>query len=252
MPSAQSLQVTRLEREPISEQMVAQLLGMVRAGNLRAGDRLPSERELAESFGVSRPSIREAVRALAVLGVLKTHHGGGIYVSSLRAEELLGPLQFFLSLEETAVDALYDARELIEGGIAARAAGAATEESIAHLRDLIERQRAAIGEPQAYRKLDIEFHEHIHALAANPFLSRAATSLNTLGLEFRTMASESRQVIAQSLLDHAAIVTALAANDHSAAEHAMRLHMRNVLQSTRESLSTRHAAHKPPFQDPPS
>ncbi|RZT94635.1 GntR family transcriptional regulator [Advenella incenata] len=237
MPSASKFQVTSVEREPVSEQVVTQLLGMVRAGNLKADDRLPSERELAQSFGVSRPTIREAVRALVVLGVLKTRHGGGIFVSSLRAEALLGPLQFFLSLEETSVDTLYDARQLIEGGIAARAAKAAQASDVAFLLQLIEQQRAAIDDPQAYRKLDIAFHEYIHALGANPFLSRAASSLNTLGLEFRTTASESREVIAQSLLDHDVIVAALGANDSAAAEHAMRQHMSNVLESTRESMA---------------
>lgn len=236
-----TFQVTSVEREPVSEQVVAQLLGMVRAGNLKADDRLPSERELAQSFGVSRPTIREAVRALVVLGVLKTRHGGGIHVSGLRAEELLGPLQFFLSLEDTAVETLYDARQLIEGGIAARAARAAGPDDIHLLRELIAQQEAAIGDPQAYRKLDIAFHEHIHALAANPFLARAATSLNTLGLEFRTVASESRQVIAQSLLDHAAIVEALARQDSAAAELAMRQHMLNVLQSTQASIEAAQA-----------
>ncbi|MGX9935721.1 FadR/GntR family transcriptional regulator [Advenella kashmirensis] len=237
MPSASKFQVTSVEREPVSEQVVTQLLGMVRAGNLKADDRLPSERELAQSFGVSRPTIREAVRALVVLGVLKTRHGGGIFVSSLRAEALLGPLQFFLSLEETSVDTLYDARQLIEGGIAARAAKAAQAKDVAFLLALIEQQKSAIDDPQAYRKLDIAFHEYIHALGANPFLSRAASSLNTLGLEFRTTASESREVIAQSLLDHDAIVAALGANDSAAAEQAMRLHMSNVLESTRESMA---------------
>ncbi|MGH8811534.1 MAG: FadR/GntR family transcriptional regulator [Advenella sp.] len=244
MPSAPKFQVTSVEREPVSEQVVTQLLGMVRAGNLKADDRLPSERELAQSFGVSRPTIREAVRALVVLGVLKTRHGGGIFVSSLRAEALLGPLQFFLSLEETSVDTLYDARQLIEGGIAARAAKAAGPDDVAILLALIEQQRAAIDDPQAYRKVDIAFHEHIHVLGANPFLSRAASSLNTLGLEFRTTASESPEVIAQSLLDHDAIVAALGANDSTAAEQAMRQHMRNVLESTRESMAAaRQAGH---------
>jgi len=237
MTSQQAFQATNVERDPVSEQVVAQLLGMVRVGNLKAGDRLPSERDLAQSFGVSRPTIREAVRALAVLGILKTRHGGGIYVSALRAEELLGPLQFFLSLEETAVDSLYDARQLIEGGIAARAAAAATPADVAALRELIVQQKAAIDDPHNYRRLDIAFHEHIHAMGANPFLSRAATSLNTLGLEFRTVASESTQVIAQSLIDHAAIVAALASNDANASEQAMRQHMRNVLHSTSESMA---------------
>jgi len=241
MTTQLAFQATSVERDPVSEQVVAQLLGMVRVGNLKAGDRLPSERELAQSFGVSRPTIREAVRALAVLGVLKTRHGGGIFVSELRAEELLGPLQFFLSLEETSVDSLYDARQLIEGGIAARAAAAATPGDVTTLRELIVQQKAAIDDPQAYRVLDIAFHKHIHILGANPFLSRAATSLNTLGLEFRTVASESTQVIAQSLLDHAAIVAALGSNDADAAERAMRQHMRNVLHSTSESMAQAQA-----------
>jgi len=177
-----------------------------------------------------------------VLGVLTTRQGGGIYVSNLRAETLLGPLQFFLSLEDTAVDTLYDARQLIEGGIAGRAAHAATPDDVRALQELIVLQKGAVTDPQAYRKLDIAFHERIHAMAANPFLARAATSLNTLGLEFRTVASESPQVIAQSLLDHAAIVAALAANDQAAAEEAMRQHMRNVLESTQESIRQRQEA----------
>lgn len=238
--TATAFQVTNVERDPVSEQVVAQLLGMVRAGNLKADDRLPSERELAQSFGVSRPTIREAVRALVVLGVLKTRHGGGIFVSSLRAEELLGPLQFFLSLENTAVDTLYDARQLVEGGIAARAARNASADDVDFLLALIAQQEAAIHDPQAYRRLDIAFHERIHALGANPFLARAATSLNTLGLEFRKVASESAQVITQSLIDHTAIVAALKANDAQAAEAAMRAHMLNVLNSTRASIEAEH------------
>jgi GntR family transcriptional repressor for pyruvate dehydrogenase complex len=163
MNSQQAFQVTNVERDPVSDQVVAQLMGMVRAGNLKAGDRLPSERDLAQSFGVSRPTIREAVRALAVLGVLKTRHGGGIYVSALRAEELLGPLQFFLSLEETSVDSLYDARQLIEGGIAARAAAATSPADVATLRELIVKQKAAIDDPHAYR-----LHQPEHAGSGVP------------------------------------------------------------------------------------
>ncbi len=249
MTANRPLLVTSVGRDPVSEQVVAQLLGLVRAGNLKAGERLPSERELAQSFGVSRPTIREAVRALVVLGVLKSRHGGGIYVSSLRAEALLGPLQFFLSLEETSVEALYDARQLIEGGIAARAALVARPEDVFRLRELIDQQKLAVDDPQSYRRLDLAFHEHIHNLAANPFLSRAASSLNTLGLEFRTVASESRGVIAQSLLDHTAIVAVLAANDSSAAEEAMRKHMRNVLKSTCELMAAARRAKSAPTQE---
>jgi GntR family transcriptional repressor for pyruvate dehydrogenase complex len=157
-------------------------------------------------------------------------------VSSLRADALLGPLQFFLSLDEASIGALYDARELIEGGIASRAASVATAADITHLREIIDAQTSALGDPRAYRMWDIAFHERVHAMGANPFLARAATSLNTLGLEFRTLASESRDVIAQSVIDHTAIVVALAAGDATRADEAMRRHMRNVLKSTRDAM----------------
>ena len=78
--------------------LVARVLGMVSTGSLKPGDQLPPERKLAETFNVSRPTLREALRALAVLGVVEVRHGGGIFVSQLEASDLLGPLTFFLTL----------------------------------------------------------------------------------------------------------------------------------------------------------
>ncbi len=105
--------VVAINQEPASERVVSQLLGLVKAGNLKAGDRLPSERELAEMFNVSRPTVREALRALVVLGVLKARHGSGIFVSPLEATDILGPLAFFLALKDVQIDRLYEARRLI-------------------------------------------------------------------------------------------------------------------------------------------
>src|ERR1700761_1324815 len=109
--------VSAISQQPASDRVVSQVMGMVRAGSLKAGDRLPSERELAEMFQVSRPTVREALRALGALGVLKTRHGSGICVSPLQAADILGPLTFFLSLQDVQVDRLYEARRLIEGEI---------------------------------------------------------------------------------------------------------------------------------------
>ena len=231
-----SLNLAVIEKESVSEQVVTQLLAAIRAGKVKAEDRLPSERDLAISFGVSRPTIREAVRALVVLGVLKTRHGGGIFVSSLKAEDLLSPLQYFLSIQETSVDQLYDARELIEGGIAFRAAANASLEDVEHLNDIIQLQKLAINDPFKYRILDNEFHQYIHGLAKNSFLSRAANSLNILGQEFRKVASESSDIILQSIFDHMTIVKALKNKNSEQAENAMRCHMLNVLKSTKNSM----------------
>ncbi|WP_158625929.1 FadR/GntR family transcriptional regulator [Arsenicitalea aurantiaca] len=225
-----------MRKAGLTDRLVTQLLGLVTTGNLGAGDQLPSERKLAETFGVSRPTLREAIRALSVLGVLEIRHGGGVFVSQLSAADLLQPLTFFLTLRSTEVEKLYEARELIEGDIAARAAGRAGPEDVAALTDLIVRQEAAMADPLAYRAVDTEFHERLAVLADNGFLARAAQSLNILGLEFRKTASETPEVIARSITDHRAIVSALAAGDAEAARAAMGLHMRNVLGTTRAQM----------------
>jgi GntR family transcriptional regulator, transcriptional repressor for pyruvate dehydrogenase complex len=221
-----------VSRSSIADQVVFKLLAHIRAGDLKAGDRLPPERELVEQIGVSRPTLREALRALTILGVIRSNRGGGMFVSSLKPEELLGPLQFFLTLEGCSVENLYQARMLIEGGIARHAAQHARSEDIAALRGMIDRQLKAVGDPLAYRSLDVQFHRLISDLARNAFLARIAASMNVIGMEFRTMASETPAVIRRSLKDHAAVVDALEKNDAAGADRAMQDHMRHVLEST--------------------
>ena len=101
-------------RQRVADIVARRILDLVVSGTLKKGDQLPPERELAASLNVSRPSVREAIRGLAILGVVVTRQGGGAYISELDAEALLGPIQFYLSLEEMNVRDLYAARSLIE------------------------------------------------------------------------------------------------------------------------------------------
>ena len=116
-------------RESIAEMVAHRVLEMVKAGALKPGDQLPPERDLAASLNVSRPSVREAIRGLSILGVVRTRQGGGAYISKLDADALLGPLQFFISLEQVNIDELYDARSLVESNVARRAAELRPSES---------------------------------------------------------------------------------------------------------------------------
>jgi GntR family transcriptional regulator, transcriptional repressor for pyruvate dehydrogenase complex len=228
--------VEPLKKSGLTDLLVSRILGLVTAGNLQAGDQLPSERSLAETFQVSRPTLREAIRALSVLGVLEIRHGGGIVVSQLSAADLLKPLTFFLTLQNIEVEKLYEARQLIEGEICARAAARATGPDIEELEALIVEQEAAIEMPERYRDVDTAFHRRLAELSDNEFLARAAQSLNILGLEFRKIASETPSVIQRSIKDHRAIVAALKAKDLHEARAAMTMHMENVLRSTQSSM----------------
>lgn len=219
-------------RESVAEIVVRRILDMVKAGVLKPGDALPPERDLAASLNVSRPSVREAMRGLTVLGVVRTRQGGGAFISDLSPNTLLGPIQFYLQLEQTNVSELYEVRSLVESDVARRAARNMDEASILALEANLKRQQDTVNDPLAFRNADFEFHELIWAGCGNAVLRRIGESLNVLGLEFRKRASETPGVLQQSLLDHHALFDALKARDPEAAAHAADIHMRNVYQST--------------------
>lgn len=223
-----------IERLPVGEMVARRILDMVKAGTLKPGDQLPTERDLAQSLNVSRPSVREAIRGLAILGVVRTVQGGGAYISDLDAEALLGPIQFFLSLQDLNVSELYDARSLIESDVARRAAINMDGASLARLDAILVAQADCLDNPDAFRASDYAFHELIWVGSGNAFLKRIGESLNVIGLEFRKRASESPTVLRQSYADHQVLVAALKARDADAAAKAAEQHMHNVYRVTIE------------------
>jgi DNA-binding FadR family transcriptional regulator len=225
-----------IERQSLAEQVSRRILAMIRSGNLKAGEQLPPERELAQMMQVSRPSMREALRGLQILGVLRMRQGGGIYVTTLEASDLLAPLQFFISLTAANVDALYEARRLIDTEVARRACVRLSESDIARLSAMLEVQRQLIQDPIGYRVSDLEFHQTIISAAANPFLERVAQSLYVLGMEYRRAAAETPSVLARSVADHEAIVAGMSARDQDAVAAAVERHLHSVYVSTRDAM----------------
>lgn len=226
----------KLERLSIAEQVAKRLLELIRSGNLRPGDRIPSERDLAGMMDVSQPSVREALRGLQILGVIRWERGGQCYVSPLDVADMLGPLQFLVPLNTNNVETLYQARVFIEAGIGRMAATRITEEAIDRLRKLTQVHAGLTDDAIGFRVSDLEFHQIILDACANPFLDKIANSLYVLGMEYRRVASETPGVIEQSVRDHEAIVNALAAHDPERTAAAMEEHMRNVDRSTREAM----------------
>src|SRR5215475_279 len=124
-------------KEGMAQAVVNRILDLVRSGNLRAGDRLPSERELIDILDISRPTLREALRALSMLGVIDTRHGGGAYVTDLEARTLLAPLDFFLSLSQSNLADASESRRIVELEIVRKAARKATRTDVDDLNLMI-------------------------------------------------------------------------------------------------------------------
>jgi len=228
-----------LQRAPAAAERVAnQLLELVRSGNLKAGDVLPSENDLAGALQVSRPVVREALRGLAIMGVVESRQGGRCYVTDLEVSRLLAPLQFVISLDESNVNALYQSRLIIEVGLIRLGAPLVDNATLARLREMVAAGHSLTRDPVGFRVLDLEFHEQIMKIAGNPFMEVVARSLYELGMEYRRVASQTPGVLDRSAAEHEAIVDALATRDADAAAAAMQAHLSSINRTTYDAMQS--------------
>jgi len=220
----------------VAQSVVKCILDLIRTGMLRPGDRLPSERELIDILDISRPSLREALRALSMLGVIDTRHGGGAYVTDLEARTLLAPLDFFLSLSESNLGDTFESRRIIELEIVRKAARKATADDLEDLKGMVAAHEKIQNDPVGFRILDSRFHARLSAAAGNVVLERLSYGLYNMGLDIRRRATMSLALIKQSTADHIRIVDAIVARDPERAAQALGAHLDHIEQTTRRAM----------------
>lgn len=168
-----------------AEQVVTFVRGQIERGELRAGDRLPPERDLASQLGVSRPTVRAGLRALATLGVVQPRRGAGTFITD--GPPMLGPepLSFLAALHGFSRDEMYEVRRILEVGAAGLAAERARGEHLAALADEVTSLYASIGDPPAFLLHDINFHRAIGAASCNPIVASLMEMVAALYYEQR-------------------------------------------------------------------
>ena len=216
------------KKSSISEDIVENLLMLIRERELHPGDKLPPERELAATMQVSRPSLREALRALAIMNVIEIRQGDGTYVTSLEPNLLMSHLDFVFALNDIAFLELFEARRILEPGLVEMAATRITDEEIAQLEACVMRSIEVQDDHEAFAEADLEMHELIAKSARNSILSRCMAGVSQLGKVSRRRTVALPGVTQQSVQDHLAIVQALKARDPLAARQAMLDHLRHV------------------------
>ncbi|HEX6022480.1 MAG TPA: FCD domain-containing protein [Solirubrobacter sp.] len=226
-----------VSRDTVPDQIAARLIALITERQLKAGDRLPPERELAAAMRVSRSSLREALRALAMVGVVEMRHGDGTYLTALETEQLLRPVSLVLSLSDSSLAELFEARKLVEPGLAALAAHRISDASAAELCSHADATAAAVDDPEAFMWADIELHALIAKAAENAVLRRLLDSIASMGIASRRRTGRLAAVREQSARDHREIAAAIAAHDADAAHAAMLRHLENVERAVRESLT---------------
>jgi GntR family transcriptional repressor for pyruvate dehydrogenase complex len=227
-------QFTAIQRNAVAHSAIATIKEMIVRGELGAGQRLPAERDLAAQLGVSRPSLREAIRALIALNILESRHGEGTFVSSLDPELLSEPIDFVLQVNDDALLSLFEARRVLEAGVAGLAAERATDLELAELDDFVKAGRIKVGDAEAFIEHDVQFHQRLRVLARSPVLASLLSSVTALSMESRRRTAQNQGTRSRALADHQAMVKALRARDAAAAERLMVEHLQHVLSSLTE------------------
>ena len=223
--SNEGLVAAPIVKRKLSDHVLDRLKAMITSGEYPPGHALPSERELMASYGVGRPAIREAMQALANMGLITIKHGERARVRPLSAKAAVGQIdlvaQLMLSASPTMLENLKDARRFFERGMVREAAQKADPADIEELGQLVEEQAAVVGDAEAFIAADRRFHGKIAAISRNAIFDAVSEAM--LGW-LRDHQVEPSATIAQrrlALQAHAAIVNSIKARDPDGAEAAL-------------------------------
>jgi GntR family transcriptional repressor for pyruvate dehydrogenase complex len=213
----------------VTDEAIDKIKGMIVSGELAPGDRLPREADLARRLGLSRSSLREAVRALSLIRILDVRRGDGTYVTSLEPSLLLDALTFVVDLhQDRSVLALMEARRLLEAEAAALAAQRIEPGQLAELRRLLDAMRASSTIEELVQN-DLAFHRTIADAAGNPVIAKLLDSLSGPTIRARVWRGITQGgAMDRTIAEHTAIVDALEHRKADVARAWMIVHVASV------------------------
>ncbi len=226
--AAPDVEFTAVRRTRVFEGVARQIQRLIADGTLKPGDRLPSERELVERLGVSRGSVRDAIRTLELVGLVVPRQGEGTVVADVSPEAVVTPIASVLMRKRELIEELLDIRKMIEPPLAARAALRATPEDIARLEDVLRRQREKMQRGEPAVEEDAEFHYELALAAKNSVVRRVIDVLMRLLRETRARSLQTRGRPERSLAGHRRVLEAIKRKDPAAAERAVRRHVEEI------------------------
>ncbi len=218
-----------ITRRKLSDEVFDRLERMISSGELQPGDDMPSERELMDRFKVGRPAIREAMQSLERMGLVAISHGERAKVLELTAKSLFRQMdltaKIMLAKSAESLEHLKSARIFFERGMAREAAQKASAADIVDLRVILDRQRASLGDAEAFIAADMAFHARIADISGNPIFAAVSESMLAWLKEYHTDMLIWTGKERFTLAEHEEIVDSLAAGDPDAAEQAMLKHL---------------------------
>ncbi len=218
-----------IKTRKIYEQIADQIGQLVAEGQLKPGDRLPSERELVERFQVSRASIREAISALEMMGLVEVRSGEGTYIRQINMDSVVAPLAWMLFIDKDTVQELYEARKILEVQAAGLAAERAEEEEIQDLFKVLEVMQRDLKMHRLGEDSDYNFHYAVARATHNKILIRLMNTISdTMRKTLKTSLSrlyEDRNTPERLYKEHYSIYEAIKNHDVENAQKRMLDHL---------------------------
>ncbi|MFC0220822.1 DNA-binding FadR family transcriptional regulator [Pseudochelatococcus lubricantis] len=216
-------------RRKLSHEVFDRLKAMITGGELAPGDAMPSERDLMDRFGVGRPAIREAMQALANMGLITISHGERARVRRLTARSIFQQVDLtanlLLSASPDSLEHLKQARRFFERGMVREAALRATPEDIARLRGTLDQQATAVDAPETFIAADIRFHTQIAAISGNPIFEAVSEAMLGWLRQYHREILRWKGKENLTLIEHAQILRHIERHEPDEAEAALVQHL---------------------------
>lgn len=207
------------------ENIIDQLIALIKDGTLKPGDRLPPERKLAEDLNVSRTAIREALRSLETMGYINSKVGGGTYINAITLGNVMNPFSAILSQNKKLIVELLEVRMLLETEIARLAAMRITPQKIQALQKAIDNMRSEIAAGRTGLHADSEFHNALAVASENEALKLILDMCGDLLTQTREVTLSIPGQPEITLKDHEQIFEAVRKGDSSLAARRMKQHL---------------------------
>lgn len=219
--------INNITKKKKGDLVVDEMISLIASGQLKPGDKLPSENILAENFGVSRVTIRESFKKLSMMGIVQIRHGEGTFVSKISLDTFMTPLFSLLAFEEKTIEEIYDARLFVEAGIAQLAAKNRNDGDIESINSLKRTMTRAVENNDfvLYSNLDTEFHICVGNASKNTILLSTYMTINDIIKGYIGMTNKTYDIITESMKEHNILIDAIAAKQCELAGVIMREHI---------------------------
>ena len=207
-------------------------------GDLKPGDKLLPERELAEQFGVSRTAVREAVKALSLRGLVEVHPGRGTFVINSTPQAVRHSLDLMIKIDGIeGIRSLVEVREILEPEIAALAASKASDEQVIAMQEIVSLMDATIEDIEAFIEADLDFHLTLAESTQNILIPTLVDTLVAMLREHRKRIALVEDGMTRAQDHHKTIMLAVKHRNPDEARRAMRAHLQQIRKDSEASIN---------------